>query len=155
MRYPVYGLGGAFSLFLIADSLGLVTGREGLEPDLAKLRSIANGEYKPSKKTFTGGEQGWVDLKLESVEEVNHNTKKFRFALPEENDVSGLDVACTSRLLQEKNVKRHTDESIAALLTKYKGPEMEKPVIRPYTPISDEGIHSIPTTPLPTSHHPL
>ncbi|KAL9577513.1 MAG: hypothetical protein Q9203_007433 [Teloschistes exilis] len=119
VRYPAYGLGGAFSLFLIADSLGLVTGREGLEPDLAKLRSIANGEYKPSKKTFTGGEQGWVDLKLESVEEVNHNTKKFRFALPEENDVSGLDVA-------------------SALLTKYKGPEMEKPVIRPYTPISDE-----------------
>lgn len=27
----------------------------------------------------------------------------------------------------------------AALLAKYKGPEMEKPVIRPYTPVSDEG----------------
>ena len=26
----------------------------------------------------------------------------------------------------------------AALLTKYKGPEMEKPVLRPYTPTSDE-----------------
>lgn len=74
--------------------MGLVTGREEVEPDLAKLRSIATGEYKPSKKTFTGGDQGWVDLKLESVEEINHNTKKFRFALPEENDVSGLTVAC-------------------------------------------------------------
>jgi cytochrome-b5 reductase len=27
----------------------------------------------------------------------------------------------------------------SCVLTKYKGPEMEKPVIRPYTPISDEG----------------
>jgi hypothetical protein len=27
----------------------------------------------------------------------------------------------------------------SALLTKYKGPEIEKPVIRPYTPVSDEG----------------
>ena len=25
----------------------------------------------------------------------------------------------------------------AAVITKYKGPEMQKPVIRPYTPISD------------------
>lgn len=53
------------------------------------------------------------------MEEINHNTKKFRFALPNKNDVSGLQIA-------------------SALLTKYKGPEMEKPVIRPYTPTSDE-----------------
>lgn len=72
------------------------------------------------KKAFTGGEQGWVSLELENVENVNHNTKKFRFKLPEEDDVSGLAVA-------------------SALLTKYKGPEMEKAAIRPYTPVSDEG----------------
>ena len=29
--------------------------------------------------------------------------------------------------------------NLAALLTKYKGPDMEKPAIRPYTPTSDEG----------------
>lgn len=29
---------------------------------------------------------------------------------------------------------------IAALLTKYKPADAEKPVIRPYTPISDEGM---------------
>ncbi len=58
-------------------------------------------------------------MKLESVEEINHNTKKLRFALPNKDDVSGLQIA-------------------SALLTKYKGPEMEKPVIRPYTPTSDE-----------------
>ena len=45
--------------------------------------------------------------------------KKFRFALPSDEHVSGLSVA-------------------SAILTKYKGPEMEKPVVRPYTPVSDE-----------------
>ena len=73
----------------------------------------------PANAAFTGGEQGFIDLKLESVEKINHNTKKFRFALPNADDVSGLQIA-------------------SALLTKYKGPEMEKPVIRPYTPTSDE-----------------
>jgi len=71
------------------------------------------------KSAFTGGDQGFISLKLEHVENINHNTKKFRFALPEEDQVSGLKVA-------------------SALLTKYKGPEMEKPVLRPYTPVNDE-----------------
>ncbi|KAL8825200.1 MAG: hypothetical protein Q9170_007886 [Blastenia crenularia] len=86
-----------------------------------KYKAMKKGEseVKPANKTFTGGDQGWVDLKLDSVEEINHNTKKFRFALPDKDDVSGLQIA-------------------SALLTKYKGPEMEKPVIRPYTPTSDE-----------------
>ncbi|KAK4996657.1 NADH-cytochrome b5 reductase [Elasticomyces elasticus] len=70
-------------------------------------------------KCFTGGDQGFVSLKLESVEQINHNTKKLRFHLPTEDSVSGLSIA-------------------SALITKYKGPETEKPVIRPYTPVSDE-----------------
>lgn len=49
---------------------------------------------KSAPKAFTGGEQGFVDLKLSSVENVNHNTKRFRFDLPEKDQVSGLDVAC-------------------------------------------------------------
>lgn len=73
----------------------------------------------PQGSAFTGGDQGFIDLKLDSVEQINHNTKKFRFALPNSDDVSGLQIA-------------------SALLTKYKGAEMEKPVIRPYTPTSDE-----------------
>jgi cytochrome-b5 reductase len=72
-----------------------------------------------SKTAFTGGDQGWVGLRLESVENYNHNTKKFRFKLPEDDQVSGLQVA-------------------SALLTKFKEPQMDKPVIRPYTPTSDE-----------------
>jgi cytochrome-b5 reductase len=71
-----------------------------------------------AKSAFTGGDQGFLSLKLEKSELVNHNTKKLTFALPEGDMDSGLSVA-------------------SAVITKYKGPEMEKPVIRPYTPTSD------------------
>ncbi|KAI9817176.1 MAG: NADH-cytochrome b5 reductase [Pycnora praestabilis] len=77
------------------------------------------GKTNDVSAAFTGGDQGWIDLKLDSVEELNHNTKKFRYELPESGNTSGLRIA-------------------SALLTKYKGPGMEKPVIRPYTPVSDE-----------------
>jgi cytochrome-b5 reductase len=82
-----------------------------------KAKSAAGGAT--GKYTFTGGDQGWVGLRLESVENYNHNTKKFRFKLPEDDQVSGLHVA-------------------SAILTKFKGPTMDKPAIRPYTPTSDE-----------------
>jgi cytochrome-b5 reductase len=72
----------------------------------------------PAKPAFTGGDQGFISLVLEKSEIVNHNTKKLTFKLPEEDMESGLPVA-------------------SAVITKYKGPEMQKPVIRPYTPISD------------------
>jgi cytochrome-b5 reductase len=48
---------------------------------------------QPAKKTFTGGDQGFVDLKLKAVEKYNHNTKKLIFELPDD-EVSGLNVAC-------------------------------------------------------------
>lgn len=54
---------------------------------------------KPPTATFLGGDQGWVDLKLDNVEILSHNTKKFRFALPTEDAVSGLRVACEHRLI--------------------------------------------------------
>lgn len=72
------------------------------------------------KKALTGGDQGFVSLKLEEVENVNHNTKRFRFKLPEEDMVLGLNVA-------------------SAVLTKFQPEGAEKSVIRPYTPISEEG----------------
>lgn len=72
------------------------------------------------KKALTGGDQGFVSLKLAEVELVNHNTKRLRFELPESDQVSGLSVA-------------------SAILTKYKGPNDEKATLRPYTPINDEG----------------
>ncbi|WPH04827.1 NADH-cytochrome b5 reductase [Acrodontium crateriforme] len=85
----------------------------------AELKQKVVGKASPdAKKAFTGGDQGFISLVLDEVENINHNTKKFRFKLPEEDNVSGLTVT-------------------SALITKYKGPEMEKPVIRPYTPTSD------------------
>jgi cytochrome-b5 reductase len=71
------------------------------------------------KKALTGGDQGFINVVLEQSEIINHNTKKLRFKLPEEDQVSGLKVA-------------------SALLTKYKGPQDEKATLRPYTPVSDE-----------------
>lgn len=78
----------------------------------------------PAKSAFTGGDQGFVSLKLSDVEIVNHNTKRLRFELPEPDMVSGMHVA-------------------SALLTKYKGPKDEKATLRPYTPISDEGEYPL------------
>lgn len=80
-----------------------------------------------AKKALTGGEQGFIPLTLEHIDEVNHNTKKFRFKLPEDNMVSGVVIA-------------------SAILTKFKPEDAEKPVIRPYTPISDEGMLPPPRT---------
>lgn len=56
-----------------------------------KVQKNVPGTEPP--KTFTGGDQGFVSLVLTDVEKVNHNTKKFRFELPEQG-VSGLKVAC-------------------------------------------------------------
>ena len=98
----------------------------------------------PKSGSFTGGEQGFISLKLDSVEEINHNTKKFRFSLPDKDNVSGLQITCESDHVYHISMRAmlrdpETDTVSAALLTKYQGPEMEKPVIRPYTPTSDGG----------------
>lgn len=47
-----------------------------------------------AKKVFTGGDQGFVSLKLDSVEKVSENTKVLKFSFPEADQVSGLQVAC-------------------------------------------------------------
>jgi cytochrome-b5 reductase len=96
------------------------------------------------KKALTGGDQGWVSLKLEEVEIVNHNSKRFRFRLPEDDMVSGLQVA-------------------SAILTKFTPNEGDKPVIRPYTPISDEDtkgyldllVKKYPNGPMSTYMHDM
>lgn len=86
---------------------------------LGNNRDVHAEASSPSPKAFTGGDQGFISLKLVDVQDYNHNTKKFKFALPEEDMTSGLPVA-------------------SAVITKYKGPSDEKPTIRPYTPVSDE-----------------
>ncbi|KAB8276667.1 NADH-cytochrome b5 reductase 2 [Aspergillus minisclerotigenes] len=70
-------------------------------------------------KVFTGGDQGWVDLKLSEIEVLSHNTKRLRFEFEDKEAVSGVTIA-------------------SALLTKFKPVGAEKAVLRPYTPTSDE-----------------
>ncbi|KAM7209363.1 NADH-cytochrome b5 reductase 2 [Naviculisporaceae sp. PSN 640] len=96
------------------------------------------------KKALTGGDQGFVSLLLEDVETINHNTKLFRFKLPEDDMVSGVTVT-------------------SAILTKFKPNDSDKPVIRPYTPISDEEtvghmdllIKKYPNGPMSTHLHDM
>ncbi|RMD42662.1 hypothetical protein DV735_g2476, partial [Chaetothyriales sp. CBS 134920] len=96
------------------------------------------------KKTFTGGDQGFVDLTLKEVQDYNHNTKKFIFELPDPEAVSGVHVA-------------------SAILTQWQAPDQDKPTIRPYTPISDEDakghldllVKVYPNGPMSTHIHSL
>lgn len=88
-------------------------------PNAAK-QAVSEAVGAAAKPAFTGGDQGFISLVLDKTEIVNHNTKRLTFKLPEPDMVSGMPVA-------------------SAVITKYKGPEMEKPVIRPYTPVSDVG----------------
>ncbi|KAM3160688.1 NADH-cytochrome b5 reductase [Lachancea thermotolerans] len=67
-------------------------------------------------KTFTG-DDSWVELPIAKIEEVSHDTRRFIFSLPQEEQVSGLVVA-------------------SALLAKLQTPKGSN-VIRPYTPVSD------------------
>ncbi|KAI5865865.1 ferredoxin reductase-like protein [Durotheca rogersii] len=97
----------------------------------------------PPKKAFTGGEQGFISLLLKDVQTINHNTKKFIFHLPEDDQVSGMTVT-------------------SALLTRFQNAG-EKPVIRPYTPTSDEDtkglleliVKKYPNGPMSTYLHDL
>ena len=90
------------------------------QPASSKEEGNIPGQAAAGVKVFTGGDQGFIPLTLDKVENINENTKLFRFKFESDDAVSGLAVA-------------------SALLTKYKGPNMEKPAIRPYTPVSDEG----------------
>lgn len=86
-----------------------------------KVNEAAAKAGVEDKKVFLGGDQGFIKLPLDKVEEINHNTKKFRFKFEDEEAVSGLHIA-------------------SALLTKVKKEGAEKPTVKPYTPTSDEGM---------------
>ncbi|KAL2210496.1 ferredoxin reductase-like protein [Sarocladium strictum] len=134
--------GGLPTSFLVAGAVGIAaTSFYFLSSRPAVNKAAAAVGVEP-KKAFTGGDQGFVSLKLAEIENVNHNTKRFRFELPEEDMVSGLHVA-------------------SAILTKYKGPNDEKATLRPYTPISDESekgfmdllVKQYPNGPMSTHMH--
>ncbi|KAG0677388.1 NADH-cytochrome b5 reductase [Kluyveromyces marxianus] len=69
-----------------------------------------------SSKAFVGDNQ-WIDLKLSKIETLSHDTKRFTFALPQKDQVSGLITA-------------------SCVLAKFVTPKGSN-VIRPYTPVSD------------------
>jgi len=71
------------------------SGQKGNAPPSEEANKIPSSTGAV-KKAFTGGDQGFVSLALENIEVVNHNTKKLRFKLPEEDMESGLPVACMS-----------------------------------------------------------
>ncbi|KAF7560178.1 hypothetical protein G7046_g3966 [Stylonectria norvegica] len=81
----------------------------------------ASAESNARKKIFGGG-PAFVSLPLESSEQVNHNTKRLRFKLPQRDAVSGL--ALTS-----------------AVLTVSWPAGRWLPVPRPYTPVSASDEH--------------
>lgn len=56
------------------------------------IQDVRADSHAPPK-TFGGG-PAFFSLALESSELVNHNTKKLRFKLPDQDAVSGLPVTC-------------------------------------------------------------
>jgi len=91
----------------------------GSNPSSQDTQRGASVPASADAKAFMGGEQGFVPLVLQKVEDVNHNTKKFYFKFDDPSKTSGLNIT-------------------SAVITKFQE-EGQKPVIRPYTPISDEG----------------
>lgn len=59
--------------------------------------SKANADSGEPRKIFGRPGPSFTRLTLESSEEVNHNTKRLRFALPSENAITGLPLTCKLR----------------------------------------------------------
>jgi cytochrome-b5 reductase len=99
----------------------------------------------PQPVVFTGLPFGFTSLRLQSVQEVNHDTKRLRFELPDPKSRTGLGLTCTlfwkkkhhqsSRSVHQGNADFH----LAALLTMHRPAGSLFPVVRPYTPINDLG----------------
>ncbi|KAJ5099072.1 ferredoxin reductase-like protein [Penicillium argentinense] len=80
-------------------------------------RFMSTGHAESAQKPKVFGEFGPKTLRLQSVDQVNHNTKRLVFEFPDKNATSGLTLT-------------------SALLT-YSWPQGRwLPVLRPYTPIS-------------------
>jgi cytochrome-b5 reductase len=50
-----------------------------------------------------GGRMGFSTLRLESSQQVNHNTKRLRFQLPDPNSNAGLGLTCKMNPLLSKH----------------------------------------------------
>lgn len=67
-------------------------GLAGLGAGIYRYSTTAAAEPKERPKVFNG--DGWVDLKLSSIEDLSHNTKRLRFEYDDKEAVSGLPVTC-------------------------------------------------------------
>ena len=83
---------------LYAASLQNGPQNQSAPPPSATNRIVQDPSKSPKepKKIFTSGFT-FQDLKLESSEIVNHNTKRLRFELPDKDAVSGLHASCMFR----------------------------------------------------------
>ena len=69
---------------------------------ISQLMRRAEAESGEPKKIFGRAGPSFTRLTLENAEDVNHNTKRLRFALPSENAVSGLPLTCELKSLDLK-----------------------------------------------------
>ena len=92
------------------------TGQAGNAPPSEEAKKIPAVSDKAAKSAFTGGDQGFLSLKLDKSEVINHNTKKLTFLLPEEDMESGLHVACTSARIVPCQGLRYCKSQVDKLL---------------------------------------
>ena len=72
---------------------GLTAGGIGAGLILSKVGRDVDADANAPQKVFGRG-PALVSLPLESEEQVNHDTKRLRFALPNSTDISGLSLTC-------------------------------------------------------------
>ena len=77
----------------VAKVTAITTAGVGVYAIHTHLQPSLHAESPEPPKTFDGG-FGFKSLRLHSSESVNHNVKRLRFELPEENAVSGLGLTC-------------------------------------------------------------
>lgn len=93
----------------------LVVGTGAVAVATAMILSKNSISNEPSKAFL--GDNTWIDLPIKQIETLSHDTKRFTFKLPQEDQVSGLITA-------------------SCIFAKYVTPKGSN-VIRPYTPVSD------------------
>jgi len=67
--------------------------QDEITPKLAADQPPKTKSSKDPRRIFASG-ISFQDMKVQSVERVNHDTKRLRFALPEEDAVTGLQPCC-------------------------------------------------------------
>lgn len=93
--YYFYGRDRARNMSRMQSNANADGGAGGLPSSSEEVNVPA--QTKEPMMVFKGGDQGFIPLTLDKAEQINHNTKKLRFKLDEEDSVSGLHIACTPR----------------------------------------------------------